>query len=261
MINFAFLSILCYNIMRRNFLKLPSNYYSEVGILRIINFLLKGVKNMPFKLIGKPILGEFGYCQVPSKMGPQHDYQISKITAQVPSNFELVMTSMTGAAEVQETNGEYFPKIREYNTDVRAIFNPYNIYGNCLMGKDDYRPGCDFIIWNSNNKIAAATFSREAPILAFESQNGKKALGVILRPSLMKYGEYLFSTMKNALGKEIMVTLITCNHYQYQEGSIPSVIEALASKYGMTCSIGANSETHPECYHRGESGNHVVIFW
>lgn len=148
--------------------------------------------------------------------------------------------------------------------DIYDIFDPIIIYEHCKNGIDKFRPGCDFIIWDSKSyKLTATTFSREAPILAFESTSDKKALGVILRPSLIKYGDYLFSSIKEALGDDITVTLVTCNHFNYEEGSIPSIIEEFALIYGMNCLISedSDSEKNPECYHREESGNHIVAMW
>ena len=77
----------------------------------------------------------------------------------------------------------------------------------------------------------------------------------------MKYGDYLFSTMKETLGGNITVTLVTCNHFEYTEGSVPSVIKNLSLKHNMDCVIGYDSEKEPECYHRHEEGNHIVALW
>lgn len=219
---------------------------------------------MPIQIIGKSILGKLGFCQNYAKMEENYYSQLSLIENTLLKSFEymdVIMTSMTGSKEIEETGGKYFPKIREYHCSIHEIFNAYTVYEYCITGKDILRPGADFIIWDENDDITVTTFSREAPILAFESSSGKKALGVILRPSLMEYGDYLFNTIAEALKGEITVNLVTCNHYQYPEGSIPSVIKDLAGKYGMNCIIGIDSEKNPECYHRGEFGNHVVAMW
>lgn len=218
---------------------------------------------MPIKIIEKSILGELGFCQVPAKMGNQFEEQLRKVenSFNLPLYWKTFMTSMTGSEEIQYSNGSYFPKIRKVYSEGRNIFNPRTIYDYCKRGEDKFRPGCDFIIWDKDFPIVATTFSREAPILAFESDTGKKCLGVILRQSLMKYGDYLFSSIKEALGGEITVTLVTCNHFQYPEGSIPSLIQNLAKTYDMTSVIGVDSEKDPECYHRDEKGNHVVAMW
>lgn len=223
---------------------------------------------MPIELIGKSILGDLGFCQVPSKMGDHFEDQMKKISDCIFTNkhiHKIAMTSMTGSKEVSLTNGLYIPKIRLYDKELYSMFNPYEIYQNCVDGLDTLRPGADFIVWDYtvDYSLCVTTFSREAPILAFESCTGQKALGVILRPSLMKYGDYLFSTIKTYLKGYVTVTLVTCNHFEYEEGSIPSIISELAKKYGMECDIPkiSNSEKNPECYHRGEKGNHVVAMW
>lgn len=222
---------------------------------------------MPIKIIGKSTLGELGFSQNVSVMGEKLYFeQLRKIKKNLPFGHLPIMTSITGTCEVIATNGEYFPKIREYRTDIGPMFSPNTIYNNCIVNKDKYRPGCDFIIFDNKSNFVATTFSREAPILAFESSIGRKALGVILRPSLMKYGDYLFSTIKEDLISHnepttITVTLVTCNHFEYPEGSIPSIIQSLADKYEMKCIIGEDSEKNPECYHREEKGNHVVALW
>ena len=222
---------------------------------------------MPIKIIGISILGEPGFSQNVSVMGDRLYFdQLLKLKKSLPFGRLILSTAMTGTYEVEETKGEYFPKIREYRVDIGPMFSPNAIYNNCLGNKDKYRPGCDFVIFDTDLNLVTTTFSREAPILAFESSIGRKALGVILRPSLMKYGDYLFSTIKEDLishnePTEITVTLVACNHFEYPEGSIPSIVQSLADKYDMKCIIGDDSEKNPECYHRGEKGNHIVALW
>ena len=219
---------------------------------------------MPIKIIGKSTLGDLGFCQLPSKMGNSYFKQLSAIEQKLLASPEmpLVMTSMTGMAERKATNDEYFPKIRWFSYTQLDMFLPRIIYDRCMQGMDKFYPGCDFIVWDSLGfQIYASTFSREAPIIAFESTSGKKALGVILRKSLMKYGDYLFSSISEFLGGNITVTLVTCNHFEYPEGSIPMIVQNLSDKYDMKCIIDEDSEKNDECYHRGENGNHVVVMW
>lgn len=219
---------------------------------------------MPIEIIGKSTLGSLGFCQLPSKMGDAYNIKLSAIERNLLASPEmpLIMTSMTGMEERKATADEYFPKIRLFDYTQLDMFLPRIIYNRCLSGMDKFYPGCDFIVWDSFGfQLYVSTFSREAPIIAFESSTGKKALGVILRKSLMKYGDYLFSSIKDILGGEITVNLVTCNHFEYPEGSIPSIIQNHADKYDMKCIIGEDSEKNPECYHRGETGNHVVVMW
>ena len=224
---------------------------------------------MPIKIIGKSILGEIGLSQNVSVMGDCFEEQLLKVVSQLRSSASInsiAMTSMTNSKEVEETKGKYFPKIRLISDQYDPFYGflmPQVIYNGCKAGLDKYKPCCDFIIWDRNkfNHLAVLTFSREAPILAFESTNGKKALGMLLRASFMEYGEYLFSTMQEALGGCITVHLVTCNHFNYTEGSVPAIVRGLADKYEMRCVIGTNSETNSECYYRGEIGNHVVAMW
>lgn len=216
---------------------------------------------MAIKVIGRSILGELGFSQNVRVMGDNFKTQLKKIQDNIPFPARLFMTSMTGSAEIAATNGEYFPKIRKVYGDNQSLFQPNTIYFHCMKGEDKLRPGCDFIVWRDNDPAVVATFSREAPILAFESTNGMKALGVICRPSLMKYGDYLFSTIKETLQGSITVQMVCGNHYNYKEGSIPDIISGLSGKYDMHCIIGEDSEKNPECYHRGEKGNHVVAMW
>lgn len=215
---------------------------------------------MPIKIIGKSVLGELGFCMVPSKMQDSFESQLNKIEHALPWPYKKTfMTSITNSKEVVLTDGLYFPKIRKiYSIENASMFDPRSIYHYCKIGEDIFRPSCDFIVCNDYHAIS--TFSREAPIIAFESEKGK-AIGTISRASLMKYGNFLFSSMKKELGNNILVTLVTCNHYDYLEGSIPSIFKAFALKYGMHCVVGVDSEKHPECYHRGENGNHVVTLW
>ena len=223
---------------------------------------------MPFKIIGKSVLGDIGLSQNVEIMRNNFNEQLYKVRCSLPSQFQsfrytLAMTSMTSYAERKATNEEYFPKIRKFGAEFHSFAMPNLIYKACANGTDKIRPGCDFLVWDTKKfaRLVVTTFSREAPILAFESTTGKKCLGIILRPSLMKYGDYLFSTIKDEIRGKITVTLVTCNHYEYPEGSIPTIIQNLAAKYDMKCIIGEDSEKNPECYHRGEIGNHVVALW
>lgn len=216
---------------------------------------------MAIRLIGKSVLGDLGFCQIPEKMGESYYSQLDKVRSCLPYEKKVIMTSMTGTREVEATNGEYFPKIRKYDPALSDMFSPEKIYQNCEDGLDPVRPGADFVVWDDEEDITAATFSREAPILYFVSTTGMRALGVIMRKSLMKYGDYLFSTIKEFLGSDdadISVFLISCNHFEYPEGSIPSIVTHLASNHEMYSTTVYDSESHSECYHRGEEGNHVV---
>lgn len=210
-------------------------------------------------IIGKSILGDLGLCLNPSKMGNQFTQQLEKVKQQIPDDYRLAITSITGSREIEATNGEYLPKIREYDSHLRDMFEPNIVYRHVQMGFDSVRPGADFVIWDSRfYKICGLTFSREAPVLAFKSSNGHKALGVILRKSLLKHGDYLFETIKNAMNGQIAVTLVCCNHFEYEEGSIPSIVENLAKKYDMPYVCLFDSEKTPDCYQRNEKGNQVV---
>ena len=217
---------------------------------------------MPIKLIGKSVLGDLGLCLSPSKMGVLFRPQLERIQNEIPEDMRLAITSITGIREKEETNSKYLPKIREYDSRLHDIFDPKIVYRYVQKGLDSLRPGSDFVLWDSKfYKLCCLTFSREAPILAFESSFGQKALGVILRPSLMKHGDYLFETMQYAMNGNITVTLVTCNHYEYPEGTIPDLVRNLAQKYNMSCVVCYDSQKEAECYHRDETGNHVVAMW
>lgn len=225
---------------------------------------------MATKIIRKSVLGELGLSQNVHVIGDSFEEQLLKVCSSLqlpsPEINMIAMTAMTGFAEREATNNEYFPKIRQIGENLDAVYQllmPKVIYNACKAGLDKFRPGCDFIVWDKNKcpGLAAITFSREAPILAFESTTGSKALGVILRPSLMKYGDYLFSSIKEALKGTITVEMVCGTHYNYPEGSIPAIVYELAKDYDMYCLIGIDSERSPECYHRGEKGNHVVVMW
>ncbi len=219
---------------------------------------------MKIKLIGKFILGELGFCQVPEKMGENYAEQLKEIQKQCPIGSKIVMTSMTNFEKVDAAEGNYMPQIVMYQPELHDLFDPCSIYANCVAGLDSYRPAVDFIIEKSGNpNLVLATFSREAPILAFQSNKGDKALGCITRKSLMTYGDFLFQQINNAFEKaeEKEVFLVSCNKYEYPEGSTPSVVHELAKKYEFCFRNGLNSETCVDCYHRGEKGNHVVAIW
>ena len=216
---------------------------------------------MAIKIIGKSVLGDLGFCQTTAKMGNNYTEQLNKIRSKLPEGKKLIMTSMCGSKEVDATGGEYLPRVRMYDPSLDDMFSPEKIYQYCGDDMDSIRPGADFIVWNDSWKeIAVATFSREAPILYFKSTNGGLALGVIMRKALMRYGEYLFDTIKESIGGDITCCLVTCNEYWFKDGgSIPFNIEKLCQKYDMQFYKMYNSESHSDCYHRGEKGNHVVM--
>lgn len=214
---------------------------------------------MPYKIIGKSILGNIGFLADSNVMKKDFQKQLRKIKECLQRK-DFIMIPTTSREEIQLTNGEYFPKIVEFKNDISSMFRPNNIYEHFIAKK--HFPCCDFVIFDSSSNIVATTFSREAPILAFESSNGKKALGVIKKTSLNKYGDYLFASIKKALDNtNITVTVVTCNHYKYSGENTLALFHKLADKYEMKYVIGLNSETYFECYHKGEKGNHVVALW
>lgn len=216
------------------------------------------------KLIGKSTLGELGFCQSTSTMNGKYLSQLHKIYQSVPEQHKVLMTSMTSFENREEMHDAYLPQIRLYDPALKEMFDPECIYRHCLEGTDLFRPIADFIAYcpSQNERVVLSTFSREAPILAFESQNGSICLGTILRRALIEHGDYLFRNIKKLLGGEkVTVTLVTCNHYLYPEGSIPDMVKSLAQKYHMDYKEGVDSQKDKECYHRGEKGNHVVIMW
>lgn len=220
---------------------------------------------MSSKLIGKSYLGELGYCQYPPTMGEEHFNQWKKVEDSLPLGFIPIITSMTGMEEREATNSCYLPQIRLYDPAIASIFDPQEIYKHCLEGNDFLRPSVDFVVWGPEHKVVGLTFSRDAPIISFTADNGYRAIGTILRPALMTYGDYLFSCMKKAMkskGKEdILVTLEASTYFEYEEGSIPSIVRKLAVLYGMRLLFEADTKGHPECYHGNEKGNHVVALW
>lgn len=215
---------------------------------------------MPTYLIGKSTLGDLGLCLNSSEMGNDFIPQLEKIKQKIPNNLKFAITSITGSREVSATNGEYLPKIREYDPKLHDIFDPEVVYNYVQKGLDSVRPGADFILWKDSN-ICCLTFSREAPIISFESSSGQKALGVILRFSLLKHGDYLFQTIKNAMEGDIKVTLLVCNHYEYSEGKITDFVQNLALEYNMAFLSCCDSQKEPECYKRDEKGHHVIAMW
>lgn len=219
---------------------------------------------MPTKLIGKSVLGEIGFSQDVTMMKDHFGEQLYKIRSSLPQKLQnfrciLAMTSKTNLSEIEATGGEYFPKIRKYSQAFNSYTKPTTIYTSCANGSNRMRPSCDFLIWNSKRfpNFVAITYSREAPILAFESTTGNKCLGVIMKPSLLKFGDYLFSTIKEELRGTITVTIVTCKH----EENMPSVIKAFADKYDMACIIGEDSEKNPDCFCENDIGNHAVAMW
>lgn len=207
---------------------------------------------MPIKIIGKSIFGEQGFIPESSPLGDSLYESTVKIAKALPIPQEVRTITMT-SAKIDSVAEDSIPIIRTGNYDI--IF-PTIIHSRCKNNPN-------FIIWDSNGEcgICATTFSKDAPILAFESDTGKKCLGVISRTSLWKYGEWLFSSIKEELGGNITVTLVTCNHFNFLEGSTPSFILNLSAKYDMHCIIGKNSEKDSECCSKKDFGYHIVALW
>lgn len=208
---------------------------------------------MEIRIIGKSILGELGFCQSPAKMGENFYAQLSKLRKELPPK-QILMTSMTNSEIIEVANGIYVPRILYYQGDISSIFDPHTIYGYCESGRDIFRPAVDFIICSPEEKVVLTTFSREAPVIAFTTPSGYKALGVILRKSLIQYGDYLFHNIKKEMGEAgpITATLVVCNWFEYPEGSIPLLVQKLAESYQMEFKQMENSEEDKECYHRGD---------
>lgn len=219
------------------------------------------------KLIGRSVLGDLGFCQSVSKMGSHYDEQLQKIRQQLPKGVKLITTAMLSSKLAEESNFSARPVVRLYTPDTDGMFDPYQIYRFCQEGLDLVRPAADFVVYNpklsGRRKLAIATFSREAPILVFYSSNGSVAIGTILRKSLLKYGRQLFKNVQTAMGEgEITVNLVTSTFFEYEEGTIDDQVMHLIKTFRMNyyCDfIKSNVNQNPECYHRGEVGNHVVV--
>lgn len=241
---------------------------------------------MNIEILGKKVLGQNGFCLSKEKMKDGiFEEQLEKIISYAEDIYgfdpTLVMPAITNIEEVELQSGKYVPQIYEIDSydsyDKPILVDPQTIFNYCKKDKDDIRPNIDFIMWNSVEEFFGITFSREAPILAFESADGaKRALGTILRPSLVAYGDYLFKKMKKYLGEKTTVNLVTCNHYgktimekrmaqltnpNYDGRSLIDIISDLAEKYDFPLIIGKDTETDEDLFHRGESGNHVVMVW
>ena len=214
------------------------------------------------KIIGKTTLGELGFCPLPRKMGDCFTVQLRKIQKELPQDKDIAITSMTNYEVIEKTGGIYVPKVRLYCKELRQMFEPEAICKYCKEGLDSIRPSADFIVCKPEDNIVLATFSREAPILAFSSENGSMALGAILTGALEKYADYLFKSIKKGLGAgKITATMVTFNYYHPKSASIIQKLINLTSEYSMELRIMQNSEDSKECYHRGETGNHVVAMW
>lgn len=217
------------------------------------------------KLIGRSVLGDLGFCQSVSKMGNHYDEQLKKIRQQLPEGVKLITTAMLNSKLAEESNFSARPVVRLYTPDTDGMFNPYQIYRFCQEGLDLVRPTADFVVYNpkysAEKKLAIATFSREAPILVFSSSNGSVAVGTVLRKSLLKHGMQLFRDVRVAMGEGeiITVNLVTSTYFKYEEGTIADQVKRLAKIFMMHYIHGSDVKKNPECYHRGEVGNHVVV--
>lgn len=216
------------------------------------------------KLIGRSILGKKGFCQSVPKMGDCYYEQLQKIRQQLPEGVKLITTAMLSSKLAKENNFSARPVVRLYTPDVNGIFDPYQIYYFCKEGMDLVRPAADFVVYNpkfsAERNLAIATFSREAPILVFVSENGSVAIGTVLRKSLLNHGNELFEDIISAMGPgKITVHLATSTYFVYDEGVIPATVEWLADCYHMYFVEGFDVTKEPECFHRGEAGNHVVV--
>lgn len=224
-------------------------------------------------IIGKDILGEKGFCMVPAKMrdvnGKDLFYeQLKVIKDNIPKDRRLACTSMISASDLKELKYDYIPTIAE--ADLR-LFNPSDIYINITNCNDKFTPIADFIVWNVKDAINVMTFTKTAPVLYFETEDGKCALGVMLRKSIMDHGKYFFEKLLKHMGASksnlAQVSIVSCTSIVYEDMymRLTDYIDAILAKHPFVSSV-MNLEISPEnnpdiCYSAEESGNHVVVIY
>lgn len=219
-------------------------------------------------VLGKEELKK-GFCINTAKLNREEYLKsLDTIRKYTEPNKKLRVISLTSSSILKRFEDHVIPTIVKYNKDIDAIFEPAEIYNNCTWGLDEFRPSADFVIFNNgfgstlNDNIAVAAYSATAPVFVFENQSGQVAIGVLTKPRLIEYGEYVFDKILSQMTGNVKLTIPLCTHYSYPEwGSIPEFISVLAEKFQQITELEfeEDTQTNENLFGYGEKYNNCVV--
>lgn len=216
-----------------------------------------------YKVLGKNELPK-GFCQNVSTLTTrEYRNAINEIREVFPNGKILRTISLTSLAILQVCDYNIPPALIKYNGEIDSIFDPEKIWRYCLVGEDVTRPNVDGVIFNESDNIAVAAYSKAAPILVFEDEQGNKAICVIFRKQL-EYIEEIFNNIISNMRGNVTLSVPVCTHYNYPDyGTIPDKIKEIASKYlGIKeVVIGSDTETDPDLFGSKDKYNNCVVVW
>lgn len=208
-----------------------------------------------------------GFCQRTDVFTNEEYWNaLDKISACIPKRLHLRTISMTSSAMFKDFDCDaIIPSILKYSKDIDAVLDPEEIFNYCQLGEDSYRPAADFVIFKGSksltpDRIAVVAYSKTAPVLVFEDDYGNIAIGTILKPQLIKYGEWVFNQIYKTMVGPVTLTLPICTKYDYPDfGTIPDYIRSLAEKVGISdVKIWPNSTNY---YGHEDNYNNAVVVW
>lgn len=225
--------------------------------------------SIKIQVLGKDCL-PMGFCQNPKKI-PFIEYHnaLKKISEYLPAGAELRTISMTSGSKLEKFKYKIDPKILEYDPDLDAAFNPTKIFCNCENKNDEFRPSADFVIFKKQSQkcskynIAVAAYSITAPVFVFESETNI-AIGVMLKPQLIEYGEYIFGEIMKKMQGDVKLYVPICTHYNYPGwGAIPDHIRSIAYRFSQITEIeiGRDTETDENLFGSKDQYNNCVVVY
>ena len=224
------------------------------------------------KIIGKEYLGTAGFSLLKGEASFANYSEKLAEVRKITGKEKILTTNMTKASKLKELGYNYLPIISKYRQANENLFEVGSVIESCLSGENEFFPNSDFIVWDSNSAdFATMTYSRTAPVLFFQAENGMSCLGVVLRPALKHHAKYIFDKIFEALGaseeNKVAVTIASVTGKEYDDmADIPmSIIEYLVNlcyQYDCVSSFSTNTIVEENdsvsCYVENNYGNHIV---
>jgi hypothetical protein len=192
----------------------------------------------------------------------EYKFAIEEIRQVLPPEVVLRTISLTSSDILKATDYRTYPSVIKYD-QINSIFDPEKIWKYCLVGEDVIRPNVDGVIFNESDNIAVAAYSKSAPIIVFEDEQGNKAICVMFRKQL-EYIEIIFTNVLSNMGSNVTLSVPVCTHYNYPNyGTIPDKIKEIASNYSKITDviIGSDTETDPNLFGSKDKYNNCVVVW
>lgn len=181
----------------------------------------------------------------------------------------IISTAITPSSEVDF----YIPSVVRYATATKELLDPWHIFKHCCIGDDMFRPSADFVIFEKWDNVACITFTKDAPVIVFESKkNGTICLGTILRSAIkdQKIFSRVIKKIKLALNftlddPEISAKLVVCTDYNYPDtGNLIDLLTELMDKENITLltdDVIIPSKEPDKYFTREDKGNNLIVVY